>query len=197
MAELGLACTLQAADVDESVLPGEQPAALAERLARLKAQAVAHRVGVPDGPTVVVAADTVVALQDEILGKPDSAEDARRMLRALRGRRHQVYTAICVWDVASSASDVCVNTTQVDMRSYGDAELERYVDSGDPLDKAGAYAIQHAVFAPVQALDGCFASVMGLPLADLCRLLAEYGVAMQCAVADVCERQADIVCCQR
>ena len=139
----------------------------------------------------------MVALDDEILGKPADAEDARRMLRALRGRRHQVYTAVCVWDVAAGAYDVCVNTTQVNMRSYSDAELERYVESGDPMDKAGAYAIQHAEFAPVVALDGCFSSVMGLPLGDVCELLAEFGVEMTCEVADVCERQADFACCMR
>ncbi len=83
------------------------------------------------------------------------------------------------------------------MRGYTDAELLHYVGSGDPLDKAGAYAIQHPEFAPVQALDGCLSGVMGLPLADLCALLAEFGVKARCSVIEVCERQVGFACCQR
>ena len=197
MADLGFECTVVTAGVDETPLPDEWPAELAERLARSKAMAVAGTLDSDGGPYVVLAADTVVGMGQDILGKPEDAEDAVRILRLLRGRRHQVHTAVCVLDVEAFECGARVNTTQVDMRDYSDAEIEEYVASGDPMDKAGAYAIQHPGFAPVQDIEGCITSVMGLPLGDACDLLAEFGLRPQCAIADVCERQADFPCCRR
>lgn len=170
LALLGCPFDLATPDVDETPLPSETPTALARRLARLKAATVAR-----EEPTaVVVAADTVVALGGEVLGKPMSADDAARMLRALRGLPHDVFTGVAVargaqvWDA--------VVTSQVIMRPYTDEDIAAYVASGDPLDKAGAYAIQHPSFQPVADLQGCYANVVGLPLCAVWRLLREAGI---------------------
>ena len=107
-----------------------------------------------------------------MLGKPADPDDAERMLRQLRGRTHQVYTGVAIMSGQSPGAvltDVCI--TDVPMRDYSDAEIRAYVASGDPMDKAGAYGIQHAGFHPVQGMRGCFASVMGLPLCHVLRLL--------------------------
>lgn len=197
MSELGLQFTVLTAGVDESPMPGESPVQLAERLSRFKAKAVADVLGQNDGRVLVVAADTVVAQDSEILGKPADAADAVRMLTVLRGRMHQVHSAVCVLDVLSGECKTCTNTTQVTMRDYADEEMREYVAGGDPLDKAGAYAIQHPKFAPVLAMDGCLTGVMGLPLGDLCELLAGFGVRPGCPVVEVCERHAAFGCCQR
>lgn len=128
---------------------------------------------------MVVAADTTVADLEglsgaEILGKPADAQDARRMLVRLRGRVHHVYTALAVYRRADEKllSELC--TTGVKMRNYSDAEIEEYIASGDPLDKAGAYAIQNSAFHPVEQWDGCYANVVGLPLCSLTRLLESF-----------------------
>ncbi len=193
LAELGAVYDVQAADVDETPLPGEQPAALAARLAASKAAVVAGR----QAGVLVIAADTVVALGDEVLGKPVDDADATAMLVRLRGRPHAVMTAVCVHDGRTGCAASVVNTTTVVMRDYSDAEIAAYVASGDPHDKAGAYAIQHPVFAPAATIDGCLSTVVGLPLGDLADLLATFGVTLPCAVVDVCERQTHFPCCRR
>jgi len=178
--------TVAPADVDETPLPGEAPAAYVRRLAVEKARAVGVRLaagGAPHGEAdLIVAADTTVAelLQvaggpEAILGKPSGPQEAEAMLRRLRGRPHRVYTGLAVLRLADNRlfSDLC--ETQVFMRSYSDGELAAYVASGDPLDKAGAYAIQHRGFHPVERLAGCYANVMGLPLCALGLLLAQAG----------------------
>jgi MAF protein len=122
---------------------------------------------------VIVAADTTVINEGTIFGKPINAADAVRMLKALRGHTHQVYTGLAVLETSTGIllTDLCV--TDVPMRNYTDAEIDAYVETGDPLDKAGAYAIQHAKFQPVESMSGCFASVMGLPMCHLVRVLAQ------------------------
>jgi septum formation protein len=197
MADLGIDCEVITADVDETPLPAESPTELAERLARSKARAVAVRAEVGNGAALVIAADTVVALGSDILGKPVDEQDARRMLLRLRAGEHQVHSAVCVLDVQSGECRTIVNTTQVLMRPYETDEIHRYVASRDPLDKAGAYAIQHSEFAPVREFDGCLSGVMGLPLGDLCDLLAQFGVTPTTPIVEVCERQADFACCRR
>ncbi len=169
---LGWSFDVIPADIDESQRPGEPPCTYVRRLACEKAQAVAGQDGF-DG--VVVAADTIVVdnVNDELLGKPADADEAKRMLRRLRGRVHHVYTGLALVDGVRSLDDLC--RTEVPMRHYTDAEIERYVASGDPMDKAGAYAIQHAGFRPVSNLSGCFASVMGFPLCHLKRALQQLG----------------------
>jgi len=140
---LGWTFRVQAQDVDESPLPGEHPSRYVCRLAYEKA--VSARKSARPGEWVV-AADTIVADGPELLGKPQDQEDARRMLVQLRGRVHQVYTALAILPVGESqpVQDLCCE--DVAMRNYSGDEMDAYIASGDPLDKAGAYAIQHAGF---------------------------------------------------
>ncbi len=195
------------ADMDERRLSGEAPAALVLRLAEAKARACADPTH-PD--SIYIGADTDVVNGEAILGKPQDATEAAEMLRRLRGRIHQVYTGIAVYipsnnvrhselndDLRRSGSndssryygtlvtDLCV--TDVPMRQYSDEEIEAYVASGDPLDKAGAYAIQHAGFHPVEGLAGCYASVMGLPLCHLTRCLRKVGIAPETDISAECQ----------
>lgn len=188
---LGLAFDIDAADVDETPLPDEAPAALACRLCRAKAAAVAHH----HPGAVVLAADTMVALDAELLGKPADPDEAVAMLRALRGRTHQVYTAVSV--ARDGAIDARLSVCDVTMRPYSDAEIAAYVATGDPLDKAGAYAIQHPLFSPVAAWEGCYTAIMGLPLALTREMLAAAGVRGVGDVVAVCRRLHAGECCAR
>ncbi len=195
--DLGFDFSLMPVDVDESPLPSELPIPLARRLAESKARAAAARLGEAGAPRLIVGADTVVALGDETYGKPCDEADAARMLRALRDRAHQVHSAVCVLALPDGEASTSVNSTTVLMRNYTDEEIRAYVATGDPLDKAGAYAIQHATFAPAASLDGCLTGVMGLPLGDMCLLLARYGVFPSSPVVEVCEGQTHFRCCRR
>lgn len=195
--DLGFNFTVAVADVDESPLPGEKPIPLAMRLAEAKAKVVADRHNGDGPPHVIVAADTVVALGDELYGKPVDDADAADMLVRLRNREHDVHSAICVLSIPSDRSSTRVNTTIVRMRDYSDDEIAAYVATGDPMDKAGAYAIQDPGFAPAASIEGCLTGVMGLPLGDLCRLLAEHGVLPSQPVVEVCEDRTHFRCCQR
>jgi septum formation protein len=191
LAGLGVLFDADAADVDETPLPGERPDALACRLCQVKAAAVAAR---HPGATIL-AADTMVALDDMLLGKPADECEAAAMLRLLRGRTHQVYTAVCVAQDGSLVARLSVS--DVSMRPYSDAEITAYVATGDPLDKAGAYAIQHPLFAPVAAWTGCYAGIMGLPLRMVAEMLAAAGIAGPADVSQVCENLSGGSCCAR
>jgi septum formation protein len=180
---MGLRFEVRASAVGEAQLRGESPESLAGRLSRLKAEDVA--AGAPG--CWVVGADTVVAFQDRVLGKPADPEDAVRMLRTLRGRRHRVCSGITLIPPGRPPVTEVV-CTDVEMRPYTDAEIESYVATGDPLDKAGAYAIQHAGFSPVGRIDGCYANVMGLPMCRLARVLRQSGYALDTDVRDACVR---------
>jgi MAF protein len=179
------------ADVDESLRPGEAPRTYVLRLAEEKARACAETAR--PGETIV-AADTAVTLDGDILGKPASKAEAVDMLRRLRGRRHQVCTGVAVVDTATSnlVTDLCV--TDVPMRAYSEEEIQAYVLTGDPLDKAGAYAIQHAGFRPVESLAGCYASVMGLPLCHLTRSLRKVNISPQKDLAAECQAALQYEC---
>ena len=175
----GLDFTSLPADVDERLLSGEDPQDYVLRLAGEKARAVRQRL--PSDAiqeVLILAADTTVAVDGGVLGKPDDAAQAEQMLRLLRGRSHLVHTALALLRVEDGAwlADLC--TTEVHMRDYSDAEMHSYIASGDPLDKAGAYAIQHVGFNPVDWLGGCHANVMGLPLCHLRRMLETLGAPM-------------------
>lgn len=193
--ELGLDFRVVVADIDETPLANEAPIPLAQRLATAKAQAVAKRLPAGEGG-LIIAADTVVAQGNELLGKPIDAADAVRMLQALRAGPHHVHSGISLLDTVSGQQVSRVNSTLVQMRDYSEAEMAEYVATGDPLDKAGAYAIQHPVFAPVCALTGCISGVIGLPLADLRVLLADFGFTLATPVAPVCARHTPFPCCQ-
>lgn len=178
-------------EVDEQPLPEEQGEAYVLRLSEVKARAAAARaVKAP----LVFAADTTVVAQGEILGKPRNDREALAMLSRLRGNVHQVYTAITVLDLETGrlVSDVCC--TDVPMRNYTDEEMHAYVSTGDPLDKAGAYAIQHAGFHPVDNLHGCFANVMGLPLCHLVRTLRKSTIQPPQDVPQQCQAHLDYTC---
>lgn len=161
--------SVAAADVDESQYENESPTEYVLRLAETKARATA--IVAAESDQIVLAADTTVVDGSDILGKPQDAAEATMMLRRLRGHTHQVYTGIALLRPRDGQilKDICV--TDVPMRDYSDAEIEAYVQTGDPLDKAGAYAIQHPEFQPVADLNGCFASVMGLPVCHVIRLM--------------------------
>lgn len=158
---LGLAFRVVAPDVDETPLDGERPAALVRRLAVAKATVV-------DG-AVVLAADTTVEVDGAILGKPDDAADARRMLGLLAGRSHEVHTGVAVR--AGERLEVELVTTTVTFTPISPGALEWYVGTGEPMDKAGGYAIQGAGGVFVDAVHGSVSNVVGLPLATVTRLL--------------------------
>ena len=169
----GWVFSVAVADVDESQFNDENPGDYVLRLAEAKARKSAENA--PAG-SVVIAADTTVVDGDDILGKPVDAEDAVRMLKRLRGHAHQVYTGLALLRVSDGQFLTDLSVTDVPMREYSDEEITTYVQTGDPLDKAGAYAIQHPDFQPVENLKGCFASVMGLPLCRLTYLLHQIGI---------------------
>src|SRR5262245_24643837 len=165
---LGLTFRVAAADLDEAALGAGLPP---ERAALVVASAKATALG--GGGDVVLAADTMVVLDGEVLGKPASSEDAAAMLAALRGRAHDVVTAVVVR--ANGAAGHAVRRSTVRMRAYRDDEIAAYVATGNGLDKAGAYGIQDEPFRPVEAIEGCWCNVMGLPLWVALRMLAEGG----------------------
>jgi septum formation protein len=165
---LGVAFEVAPSDIDETPLAGEPPVAYARRLAEAKARAAAQSRA--DG--VVLAADTIVVLDDRLLGKPADAGEAVRFLRALRGREHQVITAVAVLDVGRDRLCLGHDCTRVWVRALSDAEIAAYVASGDPMDKAGAYAIQNTAFHPVERIEGSESNVIGLPL-ELTRALLD------------------------
>jgi len=169
---------------DETLLVDESPGGYVRRLAVEKARASSAQA---ETSQVILAADTTVVDGNAVLGKPVNPAEARRMLRQLRGRVHQVYTGIAILSLRDGnlLTDVCV--TDVPMRAYTDEEIEVYVATGDPLDKAGAYAIQHADFQPVEMMNGCYASVMGLPLCHVTRLLMQMNVTQHANVPDNCQ----------
>jgi MAF protein len=182
---------LRAVDIDESALPEEAPDEYVVRLAKNKARAACAGA---ERDAIVIAADTTVADGGDILGKPDDDVQAEIMLRRLRGRSHRVYTALAILRAADGKmfTDLCV--TDVPMRAYSDDEMMAYIDSGDPLDKAGAYAIQHLGFKPVEKLQGCYANVVGLPLCHLTRTLEEVGCYPDVDIPQACQSSLAYQC---
>ena len=162
-------------DVDESPHPGEAPRDYAVRVARMKAaaglQAMARRLG-PGKP--VLAADTTIALDQHIIGKPDDADDAMRILSALSGRSHGVITAVSM--AFADRLETRVSESTVTMRVLDAARIRRYVASGEPMDKAGAYAVQGRAATFITRIEGSYSGIMGLPLAETAELLALFGI---------------------
>jgi MAF protein len=180
LARLGLDYELLPAEVDEAPRPGEEPRALALRLSRTKAETVA--AARPEA--VVLAADTVVARGRTLYGKPLDPADAAAMLGQLVGRGHRVITGLAV--VAPARRLCAAATSRVWLQSWSAAEIAAYVASGDPLDKAGAYAIQNELFRPVARLRGCRCNVVGFPLGLVARLLSEVGLPPPIGPAEAC-----------
>jgi MAF protein len=187
---LGLPFELTAADVTETPGAGETPSELVTRLSRAKADA-ARLVGWHNA--LVIGCDTIVALDGDTLGKPRGAQEAEAMLERLRGRDHFVYSAITLLGRADQANTELAET-RLTMREYSEAEIRAYVASGDPLDKAGAYAIQHEDFHPVDEIEGCYASVMGLPLCHLVRGLRNWAVEPATDVPTACQAHTGYRC---
>jgi septum formation protein len=176
LARAGIAFEVLPADIDESARDGEEPAAFALRLAREKAQAVATRVGATPR-RLVLGADTIVVIDGDVLGKPVDAEDAVRLLGRLVGREHRVYTAVAV--LASDRIEhaaTCVVASGVAMRAAGEDEIRRYVATGEPLDKAGAYAAQGEGRRFIARIEGSESNVIGLPIDETLALLRESGL---------------------
>ncbi len=170
---LGLDYDVAVSGVDETPAESEDtPEGIAQSLALRKARAVA--AGRSSG--LVLGADTVGALDGVIYGKPSDAAEAEATLRALRGRTHTVVTGVALVDAATGEAAAAYDATRVTMRDFTDAEMASYIASGNPMDKAGAYAAQDAAFHPAAAIDGCWTNVIGLPLCRVRTLLAQHGV---------------------
>jgi septum formation protein len=162
-------------DVDETPLPDESAGVYVLRIARAKAEMAVRQIAyrnLPQKPAL--AADTTVVFDGEIIGKPDDAEHAARILRALSGREHQVLTAVAV--ALREQVETQISVSSVSFREIPDAEARRYCASGEPLDKAGAYAIQGRAGAFVTRITGSYSGIMGLPLAETVELLQKFNV---------------------
>lgn len=182
LTQAGLAFTVESSDINEDRHAHEIAAAYVQRLAEEKAQAVwnlRRSLDTQDDPLIVLGADTCVVSDGNILGKPTSAEDARRMLQLLSGRTHAVLTGIAAASRGKIISDVEV--TQVTFNVLKDAEIAEYVLRGEPLDKAGAYAIQGYAARWIPRIEGCYFNVVGLPIARTIALLQEVAEALKLA----------------
>jgi len=170
--QLGLVFEVRPPDIDESARPGENPSAYVLRLAESKATAAAE---VGDGDETVLAADTIVALDGQLLGQPHDEADARRMLTNLSGRQHHVLTGVALCHLGRALRIAAVETTAVTFTRLSAEEVAWYASSGEPLDKAGAYAVQGLGAVFVERLEGNYSNVVGLPLPLTCRLLRRVG----------------------
>jgi len=183
LTQAGYEFRIHPAHIPEDPLPGEDPIAYVTRLARQKAEAVYNEIlGVPDlaseawevtapshGPLVVLGADTTVTLDKIILGKPEDSQDAARMLRLLSGRTHRVITGVSV--VSSIGTQTAAEVTAVQFLSLSEEEIQSYVATGEPMDKAGAYAIQGRAARWIPRIEGCYFNVVGLPISLVSTLL--------------------------
>ncbi len=189
----GWTFTVRPTDAPEVPLSNETPADFVQRLSAVKARLTAAGLG---AGAIVIGADTVVALDGRIIGKPADAQVAVETLRALRNREHEVYTGLTILDTRTGAAHTQLARSRVPMRNYTDAEIEAYVATGDPLDKAGAYAIQYQAFAPVarEAFQDCFANVMGLPLCHVLRALRRLGLEAALDLPAACQEFIQYEC---
>jgi len=167
LANAGLPFSVLSSAVDESPHPAEAPSALVQRLANAKADLVAARAV---GPAIIIGADTAVLLDDKIIGKPSSPEDARQMLRQLSGRTHSVLTGVALIRLPDGERRQFIESTLVHFRSITEEEISSYLATGEPYDKAGAYAIQGRAGRYIPRIEGCYFNVVGLPLS---RVLSE------------------------
>ena len=178
----GIEFVVLAANIEEVALPDELPRAFAERMAREKASAVwnelrgSHRLQSKKegGATLVLGADTVVVINDEVLGKPNDTSDASAMLRKLSGQEHSVITGVCL--IGNGFEDVRSETTVVHFHEMNEADIAEYAASGEPMDKAGAYAIQGMASRWISKIEGDYTNVVGLPVDLVWRMLREHGL---------------------
>ncbi len=170
LAQAGYAFTVHPAHIPEDPLPNEDPLAYVTRLARQKAEAVFAEISSKSSaPLQVLGADTTVTLDNRILGKPESPADAARMLRLLSGRTHHVLTGVAV--VTATSTEVAAEVTAVRFRALSEDEISAYISTGEPMDKAGAYAIQGRAARWIPRIEGCYFNVVGLPIALVSTLL--------------------------
>jgi septum formation protein len=176
LTQVGYEFRVHPAHIPEDPFAGEDPIAYVTRLAREKAEAVSRDVTVaspkPEKNIVVLGADTTVTLDNAILGKPQDAADAARILRLLSGRTHRVITGVAV--VTADGAEVAAEATAVRFLTLSDNEIAAYIASGEPMDKAGAYGIQGRAARWIPRIEGCYFNVMGLPLALVCSLLEPF-----------------------
>jgi MAF protein len=193
LALTGWKAIIEPVEVDEQPLPGEGARLLARRLASAKASRAAENTAASG---MILAADTIVADEDQLLGKPADPDEAKQMLLALRGRNHRVITAIVLIEPQDHQEIVEMCETLVPMRNYDMEEIEAYIASGSPLDKAGAYGIQDGGFQPVasESLEGCYTNVMGLPLCHLVRAMRRLGHHPTVDVPAACQAHTGFVC---
>jgi septum formation protein len=193
LAKLGVSFEVLTADVDEDVVTVADPAENVLGRAQLKANAL--RGQVRQG-TIIITADTTVADGAEMLNKPVNKVEAWKMLRQLRGHTHQVHSGVIIIDTNGDEHRI-VNSSDVVMRPYTDEEIEAYIATGDPMDKAGAYAIQHPDFRPVAGINGCYTGIMGLPLCDVASGLEACGVKIAIPGKLEAEEKKDFYLCSR
>jgi len=172
LAQAGFTFQIHPAQIPEDPFPGEDPIAYVVRLARQKAQAVYTEMDVPDAN--ILGADTTVTIDNQILAKPENAADAQRMLRLLSGRTHRVITGVAL--VAANAVDVAAEVTAVRFLTLSDEEIDAYIATGEPMDKAGAYAIQGRAARWIPRIEGDYFNVVGLPLALVSTLLESHRI---------------------
>lgn len=170
--DAGVSFSVLSSAVDETPYPHEAPQQMVQRLADAKAELVAARAV---GPAILIAADTIVVLDGQILGKPRSTEDARRMLELFSGRTHSVVTGVTVLRLPEMERRQFVETTLVTFAQLSRDEISRYLSTDEPYDKAGAYAIQGHAGRYISRIEGCYFNVVGLPLARLVATLQELG----------------------
>jgi len=169
LTQAGFNFRVHPAHIPEDLLAGEDPIAYVTRLAREKARAVYDQLAAAEPRIAVLGADTIVTLDNHILGKPEDASDAARMLRLLSGRTHRVITGVSL--VSAVGVQTAAEVTAVQFLTLSDAEIEAYVATGEPMDKAGAYAIQGRAARWIPRIEGCYFNVVGLPIALVATLL--------------------------
>jgi septum formation protein len=177
LAQVGYRFQVQPAHIPEDPLPGEDAIVYVARLAREKAEAVYRKLATAhpkpgeneQSPVIVLGADTTVTLDNTILGKPEDAADAARMLRLLSGRTHRVITGVAL--VTAKGAEVAAEVTAVRFLTLSDQDIADYIATGEPMDKAGAYAVQGRAARWIPRINGCYFNVVGLPLALVCSLL--------------------------
>jgi septum formation protein len=171
----GFVFEIRPADVDETRQPHEAAEDYVRRVAQAKARAIAEPARADRERAIVIAADTIVLAEGQILGKPSDAEDARRMLRLFGGKTHEVLTALSVINVPAAKEALHVEKTRVEFLKMSEEEIETYIQTGEPLDKAGAYGIQGIAGRFATRIEGCYFNVLGLPLSRLWTTLQALG----------------------
>jgi septum formation protein len=172
--QIGLSCEVLPSDIDETQLLNESPESYVIRLAQQKAEACLLGLGVVARESPILAADTTVVLNGEVLGKPDDAQDAYEMLRALSGTAHAVHTAVAL--AFKGSTEVVLSTTKVEVMPLTDSQIQAYIASGEHQDKAGSYGIQGLAGAWIKHIEGSYSGVMGLPIYETAALLRKHGI---------------------